>query len=458
MRSIKGYQGYVSGGINVKGKFFAIDFNPEFYFGGAGECLDFLNSWPSSQVNDFYFDFNYGDFPQYFGSGKTFFPWWGQSKITVQFGGFEAGISTKNTWWGPGQWNTLTFSNNAQGFPHISFNTIKPAKTFAGNLEMQFLMGKLESSNLRPTGIDELDDQFFDPLSDDWRYVNGLGLTWYPKWVNGLSLGFSRTVQQYSSTLTDRFIDLFPVFQGFQKKNFFENGNSVDFDSNGQDQQFTIFGSYRNIPSKLELYFEFGRRDHAFNWRDFVLSPEHARAYIFGFLKLVELNQINRTIQIRSEISHQQESVNRYIRYSGLTGLSSWHMHHQARGFTNFGQPLGVGIGPGGNIQTVEVALTKDFDKTGFLIERRENRQGFFYRSLGQQNAKKPWVDLSLGFLYDKQFGNLLLSSKLQFIHARNYQWQLDPSSTPEFPKGENLTSVMAQVSAIYFWKKREGK
>ena len=46
-----------------------------------------------------------------------------------------------------------------------------------------------------------------------------------------------------------------------------------------------------------------------------------------------------------------------------------------------------------------------------------------------------------------------ILASKLQIIHAKNYQWQLDPASTPEFPKGENLTSMLAQVSLIYLWK-----
>jgi hypothetical protein len=58
--------------------------------------------------------------------------------------------------------------------------------------------------------------------------------------------------------------------------------------------------------------------------------------------------------------------------------------------------------------------------------------------------------------LYDKKFENLLLSSKLQVIHARNYQWQLDPASNPDYPKGENLTSVIAQTSLIYFWKKNK--
>ncbi|AMQ57518.1 capsule assembly Wzi family protein [Algoriphagus sanaruensis] len=452
---VKGYQSYWSGGFNSSWKFLRLELNPEIVFGSKGAEPEFLRTWSNSRISDFYFDLNYGDFPQSFGNGVYSKLWWGQTKLTAQYGAFEAGISTKNIWWGPGQWNSLTFSNNAAGFPHLTINTVKPAKTLIGNIEFQFLMGKLASSKLGGTGIEELDNRFFDQLDDDWRYLNAVTLTWHPKWIDGVSLGFSRTVQQYSETLSGRFFDLFPVFQGFQKKRFFEGGDTVDFDSNGQDQQFTIFGSYKNRPSNLEVYFEFGRRDHSYNWREFILNPEHARAYIFGFLKLFDSPFPNQKIQIRSEITHQQESVNRYIRYSGLKGLSSWHMHHQARGFTNFGQPLGVGMGPGANIQTIEVSLVENFEKKGVILERLENRQGFFNRAFGQQNIYKPWVDYSLGLLYDKQFNNLLLSSKLQLIHAKNYQWQLDSKSTPEFPVGKNLTSVMGQVSAIYFWNKK---
>lgn len=163
--------------------------------------------------------------------------------------------------------------------------------------------------------------------------------------------------------------------------------------------------------------------------------------------------EINKTIQIRSEITHQQESINRTIRY-GIQGGSSWHTHTPTRGFGNYGQPLGVGIGTGSNVQTLEVSLVDGMDKMGIVFERLANNQDFYYKALLQNTERRPWIDLSLGLLYDKKFDNLLVSSKLQVIHARNYQWQLDPSSTPEFPKGENLTSVMGQVSLIYFWKK----
>jgi hypothetical protein len=116
---------------------------------------------------------------------------------------------------------------------------------------------------------------------------------------------------------------------------------------------------------------------------------------------------------------------------------------------------MGVGLGTGSNVQTIEIALVDKFEKLGILLERLENHQDFYYRAFGSQQERKPWVDLSLGFLVDKQFGNLLLSSKLQLIHGLNYQWQLDEKSSPEFPKGENLTSIMGQISLIYFWDKR---
>ncbi|WP_100627177.1 capsule assembly Wzi family protein [Algoriphagus formosus] len=449
-----GFQTYVSGGIQAKYKFLNLTIRPELVLAQNAGFQTGLEEMSDSEIRSRFLLWNYGDNPERYGNGVYFRPWWGQSKLTFQYGAFEIGGSTENLWWGPGQFNALTFSNNAQGFPHWTINTTKPAKTFLGNIELQMIMGRLQNSGFDPSQNDELNDRFFNSFSGDSRYTNAITFTWNPKWVKGFYFGFSRTFQQYNANRGNSFYDWFPVFEGFQKKNFFDDGNSVDFDANGRDQTITLFGRLVVPQTKSELYFEYGRRDHAFTWREYILNPEHARAFIFGFNQLFNVPEWGKSIQVRSEITHQQESINRYVRYNGLTGGITWHTHTPARGFVNFGQPLGVGIGTGSNVQTVEISLVEGVEKMGILFERLANNQDFYYKALLQFTERKPWVDLSLGFLYDKQFKNLLLSSKLQIIHARNYQWQLDPASTPDFPKGKNLTSVMGQASLIYFWNR----
>lgn len=450
-----GFQQYFSSGFHAKWKFLNLQIQPELVWAQNAKYEGLSNDFSRLNLLDRYFHLTRGDFPERYSDNSYTKIWWGQSKLTANFGAFEAGFSTQNIWWGPGQWNSLTFSNNAPGFPHFTINTTKPAKTFLGRFETQLLIGQLSSSRQPPSQLDSLNQIYNSrPLPDGNRYLNALMLTYQPKWVPNLRIGFGRTFQVYDSLPRTSFNDWLPVFEAFQKERFFEDGNTVDFDGNGRDQQVVIFGDFRFPKSQLELYFEYGRRDHALNWREFILNPDHSRAFLFGFLKLFDVPDLDQKIQLRAEITHQQESINRIVRYRNLGGNISWHMHHQARGFTNFGQGLGVGTGQGANVQTIEAALVDGFGKMGVLFERVERDQGFFYRAFPTPDERKPWVDLSLGFLYDKQFNNLLLSSKLQLIHARNYQWQLDPASTPDFPKGKNLTSVMAQASVVYFWNK----
>ncbi len=445
-----GYQQYISSGIEVNWRFINFTFQPEFVFSQNESYEGFGKGIPSSTIIDKFFQWKAGDFPERFGDDPITRFWWGQSSLSAKYGSFELGIKTGNSWWGPGQWNSLSFSNNSEGFPKISLNTTKPAKTFLGNFETELIIGKLMSSNLDPSQEQRLNELYFDKLPSDWRYLNALMINYSPKWVERLNLGFVRTFHVYDSLRKNTLYDWLPIFEGFQKKNFFENGNTVEYNNNGRSQQLVLFVKYSI--KKTEVYFELGRRDHALNWRDYILSPEHARAYIIGFFKLVDLPKENRFLQFRGEITHQQESINRLVRYNGSSGLWSWHMNKKARGFTNRGQALGVGTGMGANVQTLEVALVEDWYKLGLQIERLENDQGFYYRSFYLPTSYKPWIDYSIGLLYDEKFGNLLLSSKLQLIHARNYQWQLDPLSTPEFPIGRNLNSILAQVTVVHFW------
>jgi hypothetical protein len=160
-----------------------------------------------------------------------------------------------------------------------------------------------------------------------------------------------------------------------------------------------ISGDLRFPKSQLELCFEYGKRDHALNWREFILNPDHLRAFMFGFLKFFDVPILDQKNQLRAEITHQQEFNNRIIRYSGLGGRNSWREHVQTRGFTNIGQGLGVGIGQGANVQTIEAALVDGFGEMGVLLERVERYQGFFYWAFPTPDEPKPWVGLSVGFL-----------------------------------------------------------
>ena len=443
-----GFQTYLSGGVEVKYKFINFTLRPEFVVAQNKGFRTELDKFSDVQIRDKFLYWNNGDFPEKHGDGWIANPWWGQSKLSFQYGPFEIGGATESIWWGPGQFNALTFSSNAQGFPHLSFNTTKPAKTFLGNFETQLIIGRLRDSGRNPSQYPELNSRYFKAFSGDWRYLNALMVSYNPKWVPGLFVGVTRTFQQYRESRETGFLAYFPVFVPVTKINY-----GFDQDGNGQDQQISIFGRYVIKKTRSEIYFEFGRRDHSYNWREFVMTPEHARAYILGFSQLFNLPSTDKLIQVRGEMTQQQESVNRYIRYRGEKGGITWHTHNPTRGFANHGQPLGVGIGVGSNVQTMEFALVDGLDKIGVSFERLANNQDFYYKAKFQETERKPWIDLSLGFLYDKKFDNLLVSSKLQVIHAKNYQWQLDPASTPEFPKGENLTSMLAQVSLIYLWK-----
>uniref|UniRef100_UPI00404800AD capsule assembly Wzi family protein n=1 Tax=Algoriphagus sp. TaxID=1872435 RepID=UPI00404800AD len=449
----RGAQLFVSTGFQARFSILHFQFQPELVSTQNLPFPGFPNTYSSGTIGARFSYWNSGDSPERFGNASYTRAFWGQSSISLRAGAFEFGVGTKNFWWGPGQWNSLIFSNNAPGFPHISLNTTKPAKTFLGQFEGQVLIGRLESSNQTPTQIDDLNSTFFSPLNPDWRYLNALMLSYSPKWIPSLTVGYTRTYQYYNETRPDDLKGWLPILEPMAKEKLFKNGNSVEYDDRAQSQQISIFGRYKMTKAKAEVYFQFGRRDHALNWREFIMTPEHARAYQVGFIKLTNLSGTDKFLQIRGEITHQQESVNRYLRYD-LNGGNTWHNHGRVRGFTNYGQPMGVGIGTGSNVQTLEVSLVEDWNKLGILFERLENNQDFYYRAFGQQGERKPWIDWSTALLWNTNYKDLFISARLQGTYARNYQWGLSETSTPEFPVSQNLLSLHSQVNLIYLWNR----
>jgi len=424
-----GMQIYASGGVFGEFGPLSIQLQPEYI---AGYNRTFSPPPVASLFTEHYVQNGQGFF-------NRLLP--GQSAVRLNYGAFSLGLSTENIWWGPGQFNSLTFTNNSAGFAHVTLNTRKPAKTFLGHFEGQLVMGRL-------TGENQVIQNSNVNLLNDWRYLNALMISYQPKWVPGLYLGGTRTFQQYNSFKGNSFIDFFPILNPFQKEQ-----TGFDIDDDGRDQQASVFMRYMNIPAQFELYFEFGRRDHAVNWREFMVNPEHARAYLIGFMKLISISD-GAHIQVRGEMLQQQESVNVLARYGGI-GIN-WAGHNIVRhGFSHRGQLLGPSIGPSSNVQTLETAWVKGVRKLGIRMERLNRHQDRYirlYRQDIQDPERQPWVDLSMALLGDWQFDRLLFSSQLIFSQSLNYQWEPARDSTPLFPVGNNRFNIHGFIKTAYFF------
>lgn len=428
----KGFQNYFSGGFFAKAGILSIQIQPEYIIAQNQEYNPGqAKSWNIEYVERF---------------GERLYsrlmP--GQSSVRINFGAFSAGVSTENLWWGPGQFNALLFSNNAFGFPHFTLNTRRPAQTFIGNIETQLIVGKLEGADVNNTPIEN--------IIDEPRYFNGISFSIQPRGLPNLFLGFSRVFQQYESLRGDSFSDYLPIFDPFQKKGKFVNGNdSGIFDQEGRDQQITVHGRYLVPKAKMEFYFEYGRRDHAFDWREAILNPEHARAYLFGFTKISKLKG-NESLVFRGEILQQQESINILVRYPGTGGSLNWSGHGVVRhGFTNYGQMMGAGIGPGSNSQTLEVSWMNPSQKIGFLFERVNRYQDFYTANFNDPSPANRWVDFSSSVLGDFKMKNFILTSRLNFIKTSNRGWLPVSGSGVDFSNGQSDFSFNGQIGLLIF-------
>ncbi len=450
-----GWQNLLSPGIFARLFFLEIQLRPEWVVSQNKAFRGFDGNF-SDNINFGRFRYwNFGDNPEHFGDRYDNFLTPGQSYVSLHLAKIEAGIGTQNIWWGPGQFTGLIFSNNARGMPHAFLRTSAPINIGIGHLEAEIVAGKAEDSGLQPTQNMQLNGRYFLDFSGDWRYVTGFSVTYQPRFLRNLFVGLNRTFQQYEEDVEDTFTGRLPVFEAFQKKKFFEDGHTVSYDGEAQDQQVSVFFRLKVPKVKAEIYGEFGKHDHAYNWREFILNPEHARAYLLGFTKLISLAKPKQYLQFRGEVIQQSESVNRYVRYVQLGVLNtSWHTHYQVRGFTNYGEAMGAGIGVGTNAQIFEVSKVANRQKYGVLLQRIVNHQDFYHLLSSQMPEKRPWVDLSFGLLWDQQWRRFILNSTAQFIHASNYQWKSDSSGSIDFPSGENKFSFQGQLSVIFLLNK----
>lgn len=423
---------------------FSVTINPEIVFQENKPFETFFKENYDTTWSKYYSWLNKIDLPENFGtsSRNKIFP--GQSSIRYNSYGMSIGLSTENMWWGPGRSNALVMSNNAPGFLHFTFNSLKPLKTGAGTFEWQLVAGKLQNSGIIPPETNRYYTNGVGPIyqakNGEGRYISGLLVSWQPKWVPGLFVGFAKASYLYKSDVG--LLDLLPL-EGIIKTSSEKNGRKASLGS--------LFARYVMPEEKAEFYLEYGRNDKSPNLFNLVADSRYPRAYVAGFRKLFSLKKDN-LIELSSEFTQMQ------LPQPGLIqNAQSWYLHDYVRmGYTNQGQVIGAGIGPGGNSQMINVSWVKELKRIGLMFERIVHNNDFYYNAFSDsKDFRRHWIDLSGTLSGEWNYKRLLLSAQFTATSTLNYEWWYFDylpltTGTNYFKEGYDVRNFHARISVSY--------
>ena len=438
----KGLASLWSTGVTVRHKYLSIQIRPEFILSENKDYDGFPQSFEGFVLQQRYEFWNRIDEPESFGATPKSFFTWGQSHILATIGSVGLGVSSENLWWGPGKRNTLLMTNNARGFEHLTFRTIKPISTVIGSLEWQVVAGRLEASGYDPpfSTLVNRTTAYFSGRINEKRYLNAATLTYSPKWVKGLSLGAARSFQMYSSLARSTRTYL-PIVL-----NFFRD-NDGDRNETEIDQLFSSFARWYWQDADMELYFEFGRNDASLNLRDLLISPRHSRAYVFGFSKIFQVGE--NQFELNYEHTELSQTINRI-----LVDAGSWYHHTFVRhGYTNYGEVMGAGIGPGSDMDHISISYVDGPRKVGLILERLSHQNDFYYRTWDNiSDFRRFWIDYSAGINGIWDFGPVMIDGQLLFTRTLNYQWVVNDPGNRVFSGGRDLWNIALSLNASYFF------
>lgn len=400
----------------------------------------------------YFYNINVIDLPSRPGKEKLnrLFP--GQSFARYVFNnGLSLGVSTENLWWGPGIRNALVMTNNAPGFLHLSFQTQKPVSTSVGSFEWQMIYGWLDSSGVEPVENERQFAEFWPGayvprISQSKRGIAGMVLSWQPKWVPHLYIGFANATYFYQKK-TDAAGRPFPDYP---------------YTSSPQNKLSTSLGSlffrYVMPQEHAEIYAEIGRADKAANLFN-LIGDSIPFAYSAGIRKMIPIGATKGFISINAEITHLQLPDPRMI-FTATNVLSipqtrSWYTHPRVRqGYTHHGQLLGAGIGPGSNSQTLHIAWIKGFNRIGLTAERIVMNKDFTYYSrfngiIGLGPHNQYWVNLNLGLNGQYAWKQFQLAAAITSTSALNHRW-VKVDGTFDGPSRSDKRNLQLVLSVAY--------
>ena len=459
-----GYQQLISAGLYFELGPLSIQLKPENIY---AENRDYDGFWEGHYDVIWarrYILWNRIDMPERFGEEAYKKTTFGQSSIRLNYKALSLGLSSENIWWGPSIRNGVMMSNNAQGFNHITLNTRRPIKTAIGNFEFQLVTGRLEPSGFDPPNTDRTyaGTKLFVPKinqngkTGDWRFFQGYSFTYSPKWISGLHLGLIRWTQMYGALFEGKYtwisedprfegasIGWLPIFNNFLRKN-----DKVEPFEKETDQAAAGFFRWVWEDSKAEIYGEFNHNDSKFNFRDLLSDSDHSRAVTLGIRKLFDSKKDNSQYEFHWEWTQMEQTASRLVRNAG-----SWYMHGRVyHGYTNNGEVMGAGIGPGSNSQYFSISKISENQRLGGALEIIDQDNDFYYMAFeDSKDFRRYWKDFNLHLFYEKKFKDFWGSFNIMYSRSLNYQWELlnDPA-LPYYHPGRDVNNFHIDFKLTY--------
>ena len=197
-----------------------------------------------------------------------------ETQLYLNYKGFGGGFSNANMWWGPGLHSSLMMTNNTTGFEHLMLGTINEKRIKNWGFNGRYVFSKFgEKSKSKP-------------------YYSGFifNTTYYS--IPIITLGFSRAFLSGGENTNYDISLMEAVLLPFEFVKIEKHSNQSDL-LNPVNQNYTGYINLRFPKSDLVVFLEYGRNAGPESFEDFILHPDHSRAYIFGVRKYGFFDNVN---------------------------------------------------------------------------------------------------------------------------------------------------------------------
>ena len=369
------------------------------------------------------------DLPQRFGDEaySQFDP--GQSTLRVDLPYVTAGISTANMTWGPSEKFPILLSNNAAGFPHLFVGTSEPVNLYVAKLQTKIFWGELFQSEFSGVTGSETFVTRSEPGTK--RFATGLIAILQPRGLKGLEIGGARFFHSVWPGTGIPGSYWTKVFQGILKKDLKPETNpdpsNPDAETRGvaDNQLISIFGRWVLPHSGFEIYSEYGRDDHSYDFRDLIQEIDHSRIYSFGARKVLSFNGEKLTAARLEILNFQLPQISRY------RGEGEIYVHGLLRqGHTYKGQMLGADAGVGtGAGSVLAVDRFTPFGRWTASWTRIVRREIGDYTATGIRTPRSIDVSHALAFENAAVFRGLEVTTGLTLVHELNRDFLRDATN-----------------------------